>query len=164
MPVTPAEELEFDEDDLSPIVQRMQRLAAADAGWINLVPEVEAQAEGPPGGGLFSSLFSARGPSVPLGTWSAATSSKRGSGRSSVGVQHGSGPRALARLGEVGLPLPAGWIKVMDHPRRGLVATVPAGTDHDDVVYWLLSAMHVVSTVPLTGRWLARVFGVRPGP
>jgi len=152
-----AEDIEFAEDDLSGVVARMDELAVAGTGWVNLLPEVEAGANVPPSGG-FLALFSARGPSVPLGTWTAGTSSADGPGRASVGVQHGSGPKALDRLRELGLALPAGWQRVQDHPRRGLVATVPAGADRSEVLHWLLSSMHALANVRLTGNWLAQLY------
>jgi hypothetical protein len=138
-------------------VARMTELTTAGKGWINLLPEVEPSAEVPPSGGLLS-LFTARGPAVPLGTWSAGAEGKRGPGRPSIGVQHGSGPKAVARLADLGLALPPGGIKVQDHPRRGLVLTVPATSPHDEVLYWLLSAMHALSLAPLSGDWLAQVY------
>ena len=153
----PTEEIAFVESDLSPVVAKMEQLTSAGKGWINLLPEVEPGAEVPPSSGLFS-LFTARGPSVPLGTWSAGAEGKRGPGRPSIGVQHGSGPKAVARLARLGLALPPGGIKVQDHPRRGLVLTVPAALPHDDALQWLLWAIRALSTAPLTGHWLAQVY------
>ena len=153
----PDEEIEFIEADPAVVVNRMGQRAAAESGWINLLPEVEQDAVVPPSGGLFSFL-AARGPSIPLATWSAGAATKRGPGRQSIGLQHNGGPRALATLTSLGLGLRTGWIKVQDHSRRGLVVTVPAAEDHGDLLYWLLSAAHALSAVPLTGDWLARVY------
>lgn len=158
MPVAdPDEELEFEEVDPAAIIGRMEERSASGTGWINLSPEVEPDAEIPPRGALMS-FFTARGPAVPLATWSAGAPGKRGPGRHSIGVQHSSGPRALNQLRELGLGLGPSWIKVQDHPRRGLVITVPADDDHVGVLHWLLSATHALSIPPLTGDWLARVY------
>ncbi len=61
------------------------------------------------------------------------------------------------KLRDLGLPLPQGWRVTQDHPRRGLVALVPAQVPAADVVDWLLAAAAAVCTVPTTGRWTAAV-------
>lgn len=154
MALSPARELTFDEDDLAPAEAQVATLLAAGAGWINFVPEVEPDHEPPPRNPL-ASIFSARGDAVPMATWTAPDSP---GGRSSLGIEHGSGPKALLRLGENGLALPERWIKVADHPRRGLVITAPAAAEPEELVWWLLTATHALSVVPLTGAWLARVY------
>lgn len=153
----PDEQIPFAEAAPQPVVDRMAAQTDAGAGWINLLPEVEEDSDVPPSGGLLSFL-SARGPSIPLATWSAGTPTKRGPGRPSIGLQHSGGPKALNRLAGMGLVLGPGWIKVQDHPRRGLVVTVPAGQDHDELLHWLLSAAHALSAAPLTGDWVAEVY------
>ncbi|MCU1355704.1 MAG: hypothetical protein JWM89_1122 [Acidimicrobiales bacterium] len=152
--VTAPEELEFDEDDLTPVVAEMAALAGAAAGWINFLPAVEEGHELPPRN-FIAAIFSSRGEAVPLSTWSAPATP---GGRATVGIEHGSGPKALARLAEQQLVLPAGWVKVADHPRRGLVVTAPGGADHAEVLWWLLAAAHALSVPPLTGDWLARIY------
>lgn len=152
--ISATDELPFTEDDLAPAVGAIVGLHEAATGWINFLPEVEPGHEVPPRN-LAVVLFSARGEAVPLATWSAPEVT---GGRATLGIQHGSGPKALARLAEMDLALPAGWIKVSDHPRRGLVVTTPGNADPDDVLWWLLTSSHALSTVPLTGDWLARVY------
>jgi len=66
----------------------------------------------------------------------------------------------VARLATLGVALPAGWRWQQDHPRRGLVVRPPIDLSHGDQLTWLLEAGTVLSTVPLTGLWEARV---RPG-
>lgn len=154
MAVTPAEEIHFDEDDLSSLARRMVALAGTESGWINFSPEVEHGHEPPPRS-FGSILFSSRGAPVPLVTWSAP---EEPGGPATIGIQHGAGPKALTQLAERDLALPAGWWKRSDHPRRGLVVTVPAEVDAEDVLWWLLSAAHTLCAAPLTGSWLAKVF------
>jgi hypothetical protein len=154
--VHPSEELPFDDADPAPALAVLADLAAAGGGWVNFVPEV-VEGHEPPPRNLVVSVFSARGEAVPMATWAAAT----GGGRPTLGIEHGAGPRALARLADAGLPLPAGWWKVADHARRGVVVTTPADADLEATLDWLLTATHALSTVPLTGSWLARVY--RPG-
>ncbi len=159
MAVTPTREIPFDEDDLTPIVVVLADLARTGRGWVNFLPEVE-EGHDPPTRNPVVAIFSARGDPVPLATWSAPA---KPGGRATLGITHGTGPKALARLDEYGVGLPDGWLKVADHPRRGLVITTPrtadmATEDVDQALWWLLAASHVMSVVPLTGAWLARVF------
>jgi len=151
--LSPSEELVFDEDDLAPAAAVMGELAAAGRGWVNFRPEVEGGHERPPKGFLFA-LFSGRGEAVPLATWS----TEGPNGRYSVGITHGSGPRALARLADADVALPPGWLRQADHPRRGLVATTPGDADLDATLWWMLTASHVLSEPPLTGAWQALVY------
>lgn len=152
MAVPPPAELVVDEDDLAPVVAELVRLAATGA-WINLLPEV-VEGEEPPPRNPVVGIFSARGDPVPMATWSGAAGGRRWT----LGIEHGWGPKALARLTEVDLGLRDGWLKVSDHARRGLVVTCPASEDPDEVVWWLMTACHALSPVRLTGSWLARVY------
>jgi hypothetical protein len=154
---TPCQELPFREDDFAPVLDAFNELTAATTGWINLLPEVDPDVEVPPRS-LLARVVSARGEVVPLATWLAPTTA---GGRANVGIEHGSGPRALPRLAEHGLALPTGWLKVSDNSRRGLVLTTPGDAAADDVLWWLLSAGHLLSGPPLTGSWLAKVYRPR---
>jgi hypothetical protein len=152
MALPPPEEVVLDEDHLDPLAERLRALVGTGS-WVNLLPEVEPGHEPAPRNPVVS-LFSARGDAVPLVTWSAPEAGGR---RCTLGIEHGSGPRALDRLAAAGLELGDGWLKVADHPRRGLVVTCLASLDQGDVLWWLLTAGHALSTVPLTGSWLARI-------
>ncbi len=154
MALTPSDEITFSEDDLAPVEKVLADLGHAGRGWVNFSPEVE-EGYDPPPRNLAVVLFSARGEAVPLATWRAPETP---GGRATVGIEHGSGPSALARLVEMDLGLAPGWVKVSDHPRRGLVVTTPPDADPADVCWWLLAAAHGLSTVPLTGEWLAAVY------
>lgn len=154
MAVTPSEEIPFDEDALDTVEAVLAELGGAGRGWVNFSPEVEPGYEPPPRN-LAVVLFSARGDAVPLATWRAPETP---GGRATVGVEHGAGPKALARLTEMDLGLAAGWQRVADHPRRGLVVTTPPDAEPTDVLWWLLAASHALSPVPLTGDWLAKVY------
>jgi len=157
MATTPSEELPFDDDDLSPVVAAIAELTAAGKGWVNLLPEVDPEVE-VPHRSILARVVSARGDVVPLATWLAPADP---SGRATLGIEHGSGPKALDRLAERDLPLPAGWLRVADNPRRGLVLTAPADAPADDVAWWLLTAAHLLSVPPLTGSWLAKIYRPR---
>lgn len=115
------------------------------ARFANITPGVDA----PPGRphSPISDLFRARGPEVPLGTWTPGE----------LGLQHSTGTRALQRLADAGLPLPEGWRAVQDHPRQGLVVQPAAGTTPAEAIRWLLAAMERLNPLPVVGPWRATV-------
>jgi len=138
------------------VLGHMDRLGAGHHGWINLIPLAREEDEpGPPGG--LGSLFSASGPEVPVCTWAAGKDGRRGVEKDVMGIEHATGPKALARLATLGLPLPAGWRWEQDNPKRGLVVRPPLDVAHDAQLTWLLDAGAALSRVPLTGQWEARV-------
>lgn len=158
MALSPTRELAFDEDDLAEVAAILTDLDAATtgvgSGWVNFVPEVEEGHDPPPRNPVVA-IFSARGDAVPLATWSAPANP---GGRANLGITHGSGPQALAKLARFGVDLEPDWLKIADHPRRGLVVAAPRHLDHDHALWWLLTATHILSVVPLTGNWLAKVY------
>lgn len=140
------------------ILAVMGRLGSAGSGWINFEPEVDPELV-PAAAGMFS-VFSARGPVVPLGTWTPASTSPRGRCEPAmVGLQHPAGTRAKKVLADAGHPVPAGWSVTQDHSRKGLVVVVPPAADDADVLSWLLTAAEHLSVVPLLGGWRASVYG-----
>ena len=143
--------VEFSRESPTDIVVHMTELSAGHNGWINLEPEVVEEDEAPEEGGLFAFL-APQGPLVPLCTWSPADR------RVSIGLQHRAGPKAAARLAELGHPVPTGWYVSQDHPRRGLVVEVPPDEPHERVLAWLLGAGELLCRLPVTGRWQAAVF------
>lgn len=154
MAVTPDRELVFDEDDPSDVLEVLVELRSAASGWVNFLPEVEEGHDPPPRNPVVA-IFSARGEAVPMATWSAPANV---GGRANLGIEHGSGPQAIAKLARFGVELEPGWLKVADHSRRGLVVASPADVDVDHELWWLLTSTHILSTVPLTGSWLARIY------
>jgi len=149
--------LELSPDRLDDVVAAMEAMADAHQGWINFEPSIHVEDVGSSGSGVFS-LFSGRGPAVPLATWTPARAPRRGrADPAMVGLQHGVGAKVAGRLAELGHPVPAGWVVVQDYAKKGLVVALPPGTDAAQVVRWLLAAATALSTVPLTG-WRAAVY------
>lgn len=145
--------VEFREDRRAHVVRRMAAMAEAGRGWINLSPGLDMDVP-PPSASPLTSLFSSRGPTVPLGTWAAA----HGRDPATVGIQHPGGPGAGAQLVELGVPIPDTWRVVQDHPRRGLVLLPPSGTSSvelDMVLAWLVAATGALCPWPRTGEWRA---------
>ena len=146
MALLPTRELAFDEDDLAEVASVLVHLDAtttrSGSGWVNFVPEVEEGHDPPPRNPVVA-IFSARGDAVPLATW---TSPAKPGGRPNLGITHGAGPQALAKLARFGVELEPGWLKIADHPRRGLVVACPRDADPDHALWWLLTATHILST------------------
>jgi hypothetical protein len=153
----PSEELEFDAERPEPVVRHMERLGSDHRGWVNLQPGIHEE-DAPPPPTPIGLVFSADLYEVPVCTWVAGNVTRHGLAPDSLGVQHATGPRVVARLASLGHPLPEGWRWVQDHPRRGLVARPPVGTGYQEEVAWLIGAGTALCAVPLTGKWRALVY------
>nr|MDQ6946220.1 hypothetical protein [Actinomycetota bacterium] len=138
------------------LVARMERMAVARDGWVNIEPVLPDGVE-PPRQGLLGFL-GARGPEALLATWVPGKARREGFEPTTVGLQHSAGKRVVARLAESGLAMPEGWRVTQDHRARGVVATVDDGADLDEVAAWLIGAAERVATTPLTGRWQATFY------
>lgn len=151
--------LEFDPDCLEEVVTAMDVVSRAGKGWINFEPAVRVDDIPPPDGGFFS-LFSGRGPAVPLGTWTPSSATGRGRAEPAmIGLQHPAGGKARPLLEKFGHPVPEGWPVTQDYVKKGLVVAVPPTAANEDVVRWLLRAAALLSTLPLTGGWRAAIYG-----
>lgn len=150
--------LEFQADGPDEVVATMAVLAEAGKGWVNFEPAVHVEDVPPEGSGVFS-LFSGRGPVVPLGTWTPGSITRRGrSEPAMLGLQHPSGSKAKPLLAELGHGVPDGWMVVQDHVRKGLVVAVPGDVGPEVALGWLLRAAQLLSTIPLTGGWRAAIY------
>ena len=148
------EELEFVPGDLGDLLARLAEIKASGTGWVNLRPVIDREDEPPPPGPL--AIFGGSPHKVPLATWAPGTRAPNGTVRpTAVGLQHSSGPRVVARLRGLGLPLPEGWRVTQDHPRRGLVARLSTESSDAEAVDWLVRAGTALCAVPATGRWRA---------
>jgi hypothetical protein len=128
---------------------------APRAGWLILQPGIEGEA--PAARGSFG-IFSGRGPMVPVCSWVPGERSRNGIDHTAVGVEHGTGAKAVVRLAERGHAIPPGWEVMQDHPKRGIVVAVPPATPHAEVLDWLLGAGAALTLLPLTGEWRAFVY------
>ena len=100
--------------------------------------------------------FSGRGPAIPLGTWTPAITSGR-IRPVQVGLAHGTGPNGLRRLESDGTPLPSGWTKRQDHAKHGIVAELPEGVDHKQVIEWIVKAATELAVVVVAREHWAAV-------
>jgi len=149
-------EFGFVAHDDAELLAQMSMVQAGGTGWINIEPVIDDQhlpAEPGPFAFLGGSTHQ-----VPVVTWMPGRrQGDRQIKPTTVGLQHASGPHVAWRLRDLGQPVPVGWKITQDHPRRGLVADVPADADNGAVVGWLLRAATSVSQVEMTGRWTAAV-------
>jgi hypothetical protein len=154
-------ELGFVAHDDPELLARMDEVVAAGTGWINVDPVIEEEDEPPPPGPF--AFLGGSTHHVPTITWLPGKRAPNGTVKpTTVGLQHASGTRAAARLRDLGCPLLEGWRVTQDHPRRGLVIQVPAGSDNAAVMGWLLRAATLLCQVPSTGRWTASVHAGLP--
>ena len=149
-------ELEFVAPDDPELLGHMGELASRGGGWINIEPVIDEEYEpAPPGPFAFLGGSTHK---VTTATWMPGRLQADGTAKpTTIGLQHAAGPHVARRLRELGLPLPDGWRITQDHPRRGLVVTVPPDADHGEVLRWLLEASTATCAVPTTGRWRAAV-------
>jgi hypothetical protein len=149
-------ELEFTAFDDPELLAAVNAAEERGAGWINLEPIVEEE-HVPVQAGPFAFLA---GPShaIPTATWIPGRHLPGGETKpTTIGLQHAAGGRVAWKLRDLEMPLPDGWRVTQDHPRRGLVVSVPASAASKEVVNWLLRATEAVCAVPATGRWRASV-------
>ncbi len=133
-------------EDLVAIVAKV----IGQGGWLNVQADPE---EIDPRALRKPSIFSASGRVAPLATLVAG----RGTAPHQLGFEHGSGRQAVRRLHEAGIPLPAGTKVLADHPRRGLVLTVPSTTPAEDLAELMLQASSQLTAIPLGDKWVADV-------
>ena len=138
------------------LLATMASVQTGGTGWINIEPVIDEEHE-PPEPGPFAFLGGSTH-KVPVVTWMPGRIQEaRPRKATTVGLQHASGPHVAWKLRDIGMPVPEGWRVTQDHPRRGLVADVPADADNRAVIDWLLRAATVVCQVEMTGRWTAAV-------
>jgi hypothetical protein len=149
-------ELEFVAHDDPELLAAMAKVVADGSGWINTRPIIEEEYE-PPEPGPFAFLGGSIH-KVPTATWMPGKPGANGAAKpTTIGIQHATGPHLAWKLRDIGLALPEGWKITQDHPRRGLVALVPADADNQTVMDWLLRVATFACQVQSTGRWVASI-------
>lgn len=152
------EEIEFDPSATAAVVDRMERLAEAGDGWVNLlpgVPEEEVEEARPT---VFTALFGTAQAPVSMCTWMPPRAAGSAGGDQTLGIMHPRGRHAVSQLASMGVFVPAGWRVRQDHARRGLILHPPAATPCPVVLDWALRAGAALAVIPLTGRWKAQVY------
>ena len=155
----PKEKFEFTPPDIEHACAALAQVRHGGDGWINLLPgltEVSAKAA-EPSAGLFA-MFGNRSSPVTMATLIPPRADRRESEGVSVGLMHPTGGKAVARLSEAGIELPAGWVVRQDHVRRGLVLRTAPKTSEQEIVTWSVDAGDALCLVETTGRWQAIVY------
>ncbi len=150
--------LEFWPPDVGGVADALAQLRGAGSGWINLMPGIDEDAiDVDPPTGLFA-FFGNRTPPVTMATVMPPKLDRRDTEGFTVGLMHPTGGKALARLAEVGVTMPGGWVVRQDHVRRGLVLRTPADTPEIDVITWCVRAGTALCRADMTGQWRAVVY------
>lgn len=133
----------------------MAHVASRNDGleWVNLQPWVDPDQL--PRVSLLRHIFSSKGQPVPTGTWVPGHTSGKEPTSTEVGIQHGFGVGALARLNEQAVAIPADWTVIQEDTRRGLVFTVARGEDPRVALDFMVAACAALSGVDTDDRWLA---------
>lgn len=152
---------EFTRSDPRPAVKLVAEVLENAGQWVNLEPVVDdddwsvlAVRRGMAG------WFSGRGSDLPFVTLVGRTRGRRPD-PPTLGVEHGTGPRASSRLTERDVVPPATWRRRQDHAKRGLVYVAEGAPDATETVAFVLDAVAVLSPIELGGQWSAIMH--RPG-
>ena len=153
------EHIEFTPMVTGEVVAKMDQLAAARDGWINLLPGVPEEMVGDiPRPTTLGSLFGTGQPEVAMVTFMPAPPKGRTSDRETFGFMHGVGHKAMPALQQEGLGLPDGWRLRQDHVRRGMIVELPVGESHEDALAYALRVGGALCVAPMTGSWRADVY------
>ena len=157
MPISPTDRtrIAHDPDALDAI---MAELVTQGRGWVNVMPEIPEEVEVPATPNALA-IFSKRGPVVPMGTWTAPTTTRKGAVEpTDLGLQHGTAKQAKRVLDGTAGSIPDTWRVLADNPRRGIVVRPPADVSLHDQARWLLDALAVLCIPPQTGNFLVYRF------
>ena len=150
--------VEFTPPEVAGVAAALANLRAAGSGWLNLMPGIDEEVvDVEPPTGLFA-FFGNRTPPVTMATVMPAKRDRRQTEGMTVGLMHPTGTKAVARLAEVGVAIPEGWVVRQDHGRRGLVVRTPVQAREADVVDWCVRAGTALCRAEMTGRWRAVVY------
>jgi hypothetical protein len=155
--VQPDSVVEFRIDRPAAVVAILAEVVGAHAGWLNLQPDVHVE-DVPDTGSPFGRLLTAVGPPVPLGSWVPGAPKRGGYERTSLGLQHPGGKKAIWRLRDVGIVVPNGWKVLADHPRRGIVLSLPDDADPAEALDWMVRASVELTDIVLPDVWRAAVY------
>jgi len=153
------ETFDFMPPDIDRLVGYLKVLTAAGAGWINLMPgvRVDEDQRTTVNAGVFA-LFGNRQAPVTMCTLMPASAKKAAHEGMTIGLLHPTGNKAIARLADAGVALPAGWMVKQDHNRRGLVVRTRRGATESEIIEWALASGAALCREEMTGRWQAVVY------
>jgi hypothetical protein len=156
-PLRQVQRLDFDVGNTAAVVETMTRLAAAEDGWINMLPRGGDDDERSTSIG-FLALLGGGSIGVTMITWVPGGHNRRGATQPTLGISHLLRHRVFADLESRGLGVPKTWFVEQDHPRRGLVLRLPFDIAHEEVLEWALGALNALMAAPTIRRWRAEVY------
>ena len=74
-----------------------------------------------------------------------------------IGITHPVGTQAVNRLKDFGIEIPENWLLHQDHPKRGIVISLPEVYSQDDVVNFAVRSLEVLSPFEFDGSYMASV-------
>ena len=146
------ERLYFSSAAPTSLLERMEELAAAADGWINVLPKPDDDRAIRTSLG-FLALLGGGASGLTMWTWIPRDQSRRDRLTTRLGISHVKRCRAATIVP----PVPLGWRVEQDHPRRGLVLAVPPEEAHAAVATWALRATEALSARPVIA-WRADVY------
>ena len=106
---------------------------------------------------IFWRMFSSRGPIIPKFTWVPSYEKKGQVVPAQIGITHPVGTKAIERLKDFEIEIPQGWILHQDHPKRGMVISLPEGCSQDQVVSFAVRTLEILSPFDFDGNYVASV-------
>tara|TARA_B100000700_G_C14791800_1_gene736242 strand:- start:35 stop:511 length:477 start_codon:yes stop_codon:yes gene_type:complete len=123
--------------------------------WVNIEPSVkEDQVHS---SSVFWKMFSSRGPIIPKFTWVPSYERKQQIIPTQIGITHPVGTKAVQRLREFEVKIPSEWTVEQDHPKRGIVLSLPSYYSDEEVINLAVGSLRVLSPFDFYGKFLASV-------
>ena len=142
-------------DEVAAVVAAVERHGQNGKGWVNLRPDFGDDGPRAPK----PSWFSGRGPILPLVSLVPGTPARDSTARPlMVGIEHGAGPKAVAKLRDAGLGPDGTWRVRQDHGRRGIVIEVAQDSPVEAVLRWALAAADNLCSLRLPDSWEAEIW------
>ena len=123
--------------------------------WVNIEPAVEEDQVH--SSSVFWKMFSSRGPIIPKFTWVPSYEKKQQIMPTQIGITHPVGTKAVHRLKEFEIEIPSEWTVEQDHPKRGIVLSLPSAYSDEEVINLAVGSLRVLSPFDFYGKFSASV-------
>ncbi|MFL2697160.1 MAG: hypothetical protein ACJ0F6_01775 [Acidimicrobiales bacterium] len=102
-------------------------------------------------------MFSSRGPIVPKFTWVPSYERKGQVIPAQIGITHPVGTKAIERIKDFEMQIPEGWVLHQDHPKRGMVLSLPEVYSQDEVISFAVRMLQILSPFDFDSNYVASV-------
>ena len=96
-------------------------------------------------------------PIIPKFTWVPSYERKQQIIPTQIGITHPVGTKAVQRLREFEVKIPSEWTVEQDHPKRGIVLSLPSYYSDEEVINLAVGSLRVLSPFDFYGKFLASV-------